>query len=128
MSTNRDIVTAALRMLGVVGATQSPSADDAAIGLSEMNDLFAELESDGIDLGYPPQDSLSDQFPLDRNAEAATKALLAMRLVTYFPSQDIPPSLPIQAQDAKDRLFRDSVLENMEESSTDLPYGTGDWL
>lgn len=123
MSTNRDIVTAALRMLGVVGATQSPSADDAALALSEMNDLFAEMESDGVDLGYPPQDSLSDDFPLDRNAEAATKSLLAVRLITYFPSQDIPPTLPIQAQEARDRLLREAVLANMEEARPALPLG-----
>jgi hypothetical protein len=79
MATNREVITTALRMLGVIDAHSSASAEDAALGLTELNDLMEDLSGEGIDLGYPPQDNVSEDFPLDDNVTAAVKPLLAMR-------------------------------------------------
>jgi hypothetical protein len=124
MATNREVITTALRMLGVIDAHSSATAEDATLGLSELNDLMEDLAGDGIDLGYPPQDNLSEEFPLDDRTTAAIKPLLAMYLMVHFPSQQVPPSLPIRAEGAKKRLQRDGVLANMEEASlTNMPLG-----
>lgn len=117
MSTNRQIVTAALRMLTVLDANETASAEDAELGLTEMNDLMSDLSAEGIDLGWVRQDSLNNDFPLDEIVEAAIKPLLAIYLHSYFPSHNLPGSLPGRAEQAKARLTRDAVLENMEESS-----------
>jgi hypothetical protein len=122
--TNRGLIQAALQMLGVVDAHETASAEDAALGLSEMNDLMADLDADGVDLGYVTQDSVNAEFPLGDSDAAQIKPLLAMRLHTFYPAQKIPESLPIRAGKAEARLYRDAVLENMEEASmTNLPLG-----
>jgi hypothetical protein len=124
MATNREVITAALRMLGVIDAYSAATAEDAALGLTELNDLMEELAGAGIDLGYPPQDNLSEDFPLDDNTAAAIKPLLAMHLLVYFPSQQVPDALPIRAANAMKRLQRVAVLDNREEASlTNMPLG-----
>jgi hypothetical protein len=124
MATNREVITTALRMLGVIDAHSSASAEDAALGLTELNDLMEDLAGDGIDLGYPPQDNLSEDFPLSSGVTSAIKPLLAMYLLTHFPSQQVPDSLPKRADKAHKRLQRDGVLATMEEASlTNMPLG-----
>jgi hypothetical protein len=124
MATNREVITTALRMLGVIDAHSSASAEDAALGLTELNDLMEDLSGEGIDLGYPPQDNVSEDFPLDDNVTAAVKPLLAMYLMVHFPSQQVPDALPIRAANAMKRLQRRAVLGTMEEASlTNMPLG-----
>lgn len=124
--TNRELITSALRMLGVLDADQSASAEDAALGLEQLNDMMLDLAGEGVDLGFPPQDSVSDDFPLDDKEAAAVKPLLAMQLFTYYPSARLPPTLPAKAEANKLRLLRDAVLSNMEEADmSNLPGGEG---
>lgn len=124
--TNREMITAALRMLTVLDADQSPSAEDAALGLSALNDTMLDLASDGIDLGYPPQDNVSDEFPLDDSQSSAIKPILAMYLFTFYPSANLPPTLPARAEASMKRLMRDAVLSRIEEASmSNLPRGQG---
>lgn len=117
MSSNLDVITAALRMLQVVDSTETPSAEDGAQGLSEMNSVFALLAMEGIDLGYPPQDSLSDEFPMDATVEAQIKPLLALHLHAFYPSAQLPEIVPINAARVMTVLRRDAVIANREESS-----------
>lgn len=125
MATNREVITAALRMLSVLDADQtSPSSEDGALCLTEMNDLMASLAVDGIDLGFPPQDNLADDFPLDATVEAQIKPLLAMWLYPYYPAASLPEALPGRAERSKSQLLRSAVLSNMEKSSvTHAPLG-----
>jgi hypothetical protein len=124
--TNRELITSALRMLGVLDADQSASAEDAALGLEQLNDMMLDLAGEGVDLGFPPQDNVSDDFPLDDTEAAAVKPLLAMQLFTYYPSARLPPTLPATAEANKLRLLRDAVLSNMEEADmSNLPGGEG---
>jgi hypothetical protein len=122
--TNRELITTALRMIGVLDAHSSATAEDATLGLSELNDLMVDLEGQGAALGYPPQDNLSEDFPLSDQDAASVKPLLAMRLLTYFPSQQVPPALGMRAEEAGRRLLRDGVLSNLEEARlTNIPLG-----
>lgn len=122
--TNRELIQTALRMLGVVDAHETAEAEDAALGLSELNDLMHDLDGDGVDLGYVTQDNISDEFPLGDSDAAQIKPLLAMRLHAFYPSQSIPESLPIRAMSASQRLYRDAALANIEEASlSNIPLG-----
>lgn len=124
--TNRELITSALRMLGVLDADQSASAEDAALGLEQLNDMMLDLAAEGVDLGFPPQDNVSEDFPLDDTEAAAVKSLLAMQLFTFYPSARLPPTLPARAEANKQRLLRDAVLSNMEEADmSNLPGGEG---
>lgn len=124
MATNLQIVTSALRMLTVLDSTETPSAEDGALGLELMNDVFALLAGDGIDLGYPPQDSLSDEFPMDPTVEAQIKPLLALKLHSFFPSIRLPEVVPAMAAQIMNVLRRDSVISKRRQSSLlHMPLG-----
>jgi hypothetical protein len=124
--TNRELITSALRMLSVIDADETASSEDAALGLDQLNDLMADLAGEGIDLGFPPQDSIADDFPLGDSDAAAIKPLLAIQLFTFYPSAKLPPTLPVRADGCKQRLLREAVLANMEEADmSNLPGGEG---
>lgn len=124
MSRNRDVVTAALRMLQVLDSTETASNEDAQQGLQQMNDMFALLAGDGADLGWPPQDNLSDDFPMDATVEAQTKPLLALHLHAFYPSVNLPEIVPIQARRALSQIQRTIVLQNLEEADLrNIPLG-----
>lgn len=126
MATNREVIDAALEMLGVYDPTEASSSEDASVGLRELNRLMASMVADGIDLGWPTQDNVSDEFPLDETNQSMIESVLAMRLYKFFPSANVPPSLPEEARDAMAKLTRTAVLANMEESSLEhLPRGSG---
>jgi hypothetical protein len=122
--TNREMITAALHMLTVLDADQTAEIADAVLGLSVMNDMMAELASSGVDLGYPPQDNVSEDFPLGETDAAAIKPILAMHLSVYYPSRQPAPALALLAARNEARLTRDAVLANIEEASmTNIPLG-----
>jgi hypothetical protein len=52
MATALDIVTRALRSLRVLASGDTPSADEAADGLTALNDMLFAWRIDGIDLGH----------------------------------------------------------------------------
>jgi hypothetical protein len=124
MATNREVITASLRMLGVLDADETASAEDATLALDEMNSLMATLAADGIELGFPPQDSLSDDFPLDEQAQAQVKSLLAVMLLPFFPAANISPVLAGRADQARTQLARAAVQSDMEESIAAVPMGS----
>lgn len=128
MSSNRDVVTAALRMLTVLDSTETASAEDAQQGLQQMNDMFAMLAGDGTDLGWPPQDNLSDDFPLDSTVEAQAKPLLALHLHAFYPSVALPEIVPVQARRALGQIQRTVVLQNIEEADLrNIPLGESNY-
>lgn len=113
-------------MITVLDADESASIDDARLGLTELNDLMANLSGEGIDLGFPPQDSLSDDFPLDETTEARIKPVLAMALMSFYPSAKPIDTLPTRFENAMNGLRRDAALANMEEATmTHVPLGEG---
>ncbi len=125
MSTNRVVITDALREIHVLDSDEDASPEDAMLALRELNRLMAFLAAEGIDLGFPPQDSLADEFPLDSNAEAQVLPLLSQRLLKHFPSGMPSPSLISDAMMARQQLERAAVLANMEEADlSNLPRGS----
>jgi hypothetical protein len=125
MSTNRQVVTDVLGMLGVLDANETAQVEDASLALRRMNDAFMLLEAEGIDLGYPPQSELSAVFPLDAITEAQIKPILAMALLVHYPSARPFDTLPQISDGAMTQLRRSAVLSNMEESSvTHMPLGS----
>lgn len=122
--TNRELITSTLKMISVLDADQSASNEDAALALSELNATMAYLASRTIDLGYPPQDNVSDDFPLGDAEAEQIKPIFAMRLSIYYPSARPPQWLPLLAQSNESQLLLNAVLGNIEEASlTNLPRG-----
>jgi hypothetical protein len=124
MSTNRQVITSAMRMLSILDADETASSEDVAVGLEQLNDLMAALAADDIDLGFPPQESVSDEFPLDSTVEAQVKPLLAVKLIAMFPGAKPAITLAADADRARSQLARAAVLSIREEAQAAVPLGS----
>ena len=82
--TNSDVVTDALRELGVVSETDSPSAEQGASALRKLNQMLEGWKESGIDLGYFAQTTLSDTCPIPAYAELGVTLALAARLAGSY--------------------------------------------
>jgi len=123
---NLDLITDALRELGVLDRYRSPVPEDASLALRKLNALMSNMEGDGIDLGYFPQTDVNDELPLDDDAAAAVLPIFAIALKINFPSAQIPPELSAWAGSNMQRLLRNAVLLNAQEASmSNLPRGEG---
>jgi hypothetical protein len=61
MATNIDVVTRALRRLGIVAKDDAPGADDEAMGTEVLAGLYAEIAAIGV-LMWPDDDVPSNVF------------------------------------------------------------------
>lgn len=125
--TNLELITDALRELGVIDAFRQPTSEDAALALRKLNHLMADLENDGCYVGYFSQTSTSDDLPISDNDAASVLPLLAMSLSINFPSAVITPALPYMAENNRNRLLREAVKSNSQEVSLPgiVPLGSG---
>jgi hypothetical protein len=100
MSSSAQIVTRALKRLGLVEPGEDPAADMAADGLAALNAMLAGWAADGI--------NVSPDVPLPAKHEEGVTALLAVRL-----SSDYPGSLTSRVQTDADtgmqRLYSDYI-------------------
>jgi hypothetical protein len=67
--TNLEIITAALRLLGVIAETETPSAEQGATGLAVLNDMLEDWSGREIEVGQWPQTELDAEFPGESNIE-----------------------------------------------------------
>ena len=123
--TNLELITDALRELGVVTPFQSPSAEYAEISLRKLNQLMDLLYRDTIDLGYFPQTDVNDTCPMEDSDCNAVMPLLAMSLQVVFPAAEVPPTLPGIAENNRVQLLREAVIENAEVANlSNMPLGS----
>lgn len=62
MATVADIVTRALRRLRIVDATESPSAEDMALGVQALNDMLRAWAGQGVDILQQSEYVSTDTF------------------------------------------------------------------
>jgi hypothetical protein len=79
MTTGRDIVTGALKLLGVLEAGATPSATDAEESLDELNKMALAWDAMGVHTGWTTI-GLDDAFPLEDRHRSGVEALLAQHL------------------------------------------------
>jgi hypothetical protein len=91
--TNVDIIESAYKLLGVVGESQSVSAEQGATGLDTLNQLMNAWAVEDIQLGYFTQTSTTDTCPIPDWAEMGVISALAQQLFTVYPSVQINPGL-----------------------------------
>jgi hypothetical protein len=123
--TNLELITDALRELGVITPFQNPAAEHAALALRKLNQLMDLLARDTIDLGYFAQTDVNDECPMEDSDCNAVMPLLAMSLHTNFPAAEVPPTLPGMAENNRAQLLREAVKDNAEVASlTNIPLGS----
>ena len=123
MATALDIVTGALKLLGVTAA-ESPITDAEAVdGLQSLNDMMAEWEVENISIGYEEIDELDDILYVDDGMEGAIKANLAVYIAPEY-DRVVSPSLEKRATSGK-RMAQASSLSFDVKYPDSLPIGSG---
>lgn len=122
-----ELITDALREIGVIDAYQDPSTEDAELCLRKLNTLVATLKRiDRIEFGYFPQTDVNAELPISDDDAALLMPIFAMAVKINFPAASISDALPAWAASCHASLVRDAVLENVQEANlNNLPRGSG---
>lgn len=83
-ATNLELVTYALLKCNVIDENSSPSPEQGATGLNVLNDMMANMSSDGIKLGWYPATSLASTSPLQNQDVGPIKYLLTAALAAHY--------------------------------------------
>lgn len=108
-----DLVTGSLRSIGVIGETQTPSAEQGQSAVTALNDLMASYEEDQIELGWNPKATTADTVELPLGHVEAIKSLLAMKLAGDY-GVDPPVSVADAASRGYKRLLRMAIQMAMQ--------------
>lgn len=123
-ATNNEVIQDALGLLGVLNEIETLTAEQGAHGLRVLNDLMAEWEAAGIDIGHFPQVNPTEDFPGSYKVLMAVKYALAAALAPFY-GKRLAPEDGIRGERLYGRLVRDAAIAKMTEAETDhLPMGT----
>lgn len=117
--TVQELLTDAYLELNVIRENQALSAEQAATGLRKLNQMLADWEKDGIDLGYYPQTLLTATVPITPDAERGVMLNLVIELAGAFGAQ-VSAATARNASQAYTRLERDAAIV-VEQSLDHLP-------
>lgn len=113
MTTARDIVTAALKKVGVVGVGQPISADDANDAFTDMNDMLAQwtrkrwLVFHEVDVAFLSTGAQSYTVGPSGNFNVTARpARLEAAFVRQIPSSGAQPDLPLRILEAREDYNR----------------------
>lgn len=104
-----DLITDALRRLNVISEIDTPSAEQGSHALAHLNDMFAEMLADDIDLGWNPKPLTTSTCVLPAEHVNTIKAMLALRLVDTY-GATAPQGTVIEATKGYNRLQRQGLL------------------
>lgn len=126
MTTNVEIITDALRLLGVVAETQTASAEQGDVGLRRLNQMIEAWTEDGIELGWFAQSSTVDTAPLPSWAEKGVTSKLAQDLQAIYPSTGLAPWVFDDSLNGFGTILRKAMIEGMRtQSMASMPLGEG---
>ena len=104
-----EYVTDALRYIGVISETETPSAEQGADGVRKLNELMASLEEDGIDLGYAQIADTADTVVIPLGEVRTVKALLAVNMAPIY-GAEITEVVANVAGTGYSRMLRNALL------------------
>lgn len=119
MTTANDIVSGALRKLGVRASETAIEDYEGQDGLEDLNDLAAENHL------FPPVASLSDTINVPREMVGALKLVLAEKLMPDYPNIQLTPALNKQFLEAWDAIWRAKNGKLDVKFPNTVPRGTG---
>lgn len=122
---NSDLISDALREIGVLDETESASAEQGATGLRKLNQMMAQWEESDVKLGYYAQTVLSDTCPIPVYAEVGVTTNLAIKLAPTYGAQ-ISVALAGNALDSYLVVQRTAMNERLPEvDMQNRPFGEG---
>jgi hypothetical protein len=123
--TYADFIRDALGMLGILGETETASAEQADHGLRVLNNLVFDWQGDGVDIPWAAATSATATMTLHERDQQAVLANLALRLAPSY-GVALSPALVDTAQSGWNRVLRDSLTRTARVQRMDhLPIGEG---
>lgn len=120
----REVVQDAFEEIGVKTAEVPLTDDELQSGIRRCNDMLTEWDDIGIIVGYNPVLNGDDIIEVDRNAVAAIKYNLAIRLAPSF-QKIVGSALAALASGTLDVLMASNTdISNIAYPDT-LPLGSG---
>lgn len=119
MATASDIISGALRKLGVRASETQIEDYETADGLEDLNDLG---ESKRL---FPAVSSASDVIRVPRGLEGALKAVLAEKLMPDYADIQLTPTLQKMFNDGWEDIWRQTNNTITVNFPNTLPLGTG---
>lgn len=124
MTTNSDIIEAALRDLGVIAETQTPSAEQGVTCLAELNNMMEVWTENGINIGYFEQSSTSDTCPIPKWAEGGVKSKLGEYLAPKY-GATVSAEHAAKTEALYGMILRKSLVESIEGADmSHMPVGS----
>jgi hypothetical protein len=119
--TNLDLITDALRKIGMIDESATPSAEQGVIGLRLLNQLLAAWAEDGLSFpSWFPQTDNDATTPLPDWAERAVTAALSIEIAAEY-DRPIPEALAVTATNSVDALRRKRFNQALQPSDLNLP-------
>jgi len=126
VSTNLEIITDALRLLGVVSESETPSPEQGAHALRRLNRMIEQWTENDIELGYFAQSNTTDTCPIPLWAERGVISKLAQDLRAVYPSSSLEASVFDDSQNGFGTIARRSLLDKLKPSDmSHMPAGEG---
>ena len=125
--TNQGMLDRAGVLIGAVESGDSLKTEESADLLSALNGMMAMWALEDKDLQYPPQDTLTDTFPLGLWTEEPVAYNLAVRAATLF-DLPVPPDVAFIARSGESFIAKTLINNNLvQKDMSHMPYGGGRW-
>lgn len=126
MSTNITLISDALLDLGVINESETPSAEQGAHALRQLNQMLEAWEEEGIRLGWSEQTDTSEDAPLPPYALKGVTAALALELASsYGGAASVSPALTKKYEDGMALIHRKAALKNLKPQRNTRAVGEG---
>jgi hypothetical protein len=83
-ATNLELVTYAFLKCNVIDENSSPSPEQGITGLNVLNDMMADMQANGINVGWYPQTNIANTSPLQNQDVGPIKHILAGALASHY--------------------------------------------
>ena len=122
--TNQDAIDQAMFYAGILSAGDSANATDSADMLTQLNQMMAAWSVDSKDLQFPPQDTLTDTFPVPAWAESGVIANLGIRACTLF-EMTVTQQLAVLASEGYKLIAKTLINKGLEpRDMSHMPQGS----
>lgn len=114
-------------LIGAVESGNSLTAAESSDLLSALNGMMTMWAQDDKDLQWPPQDTLTDTYPLPLWTEEPVVYNLAVRAATLF-DLSVPPDVAFIANKGESFIAKTLINNNMIPlDMSHMPAGGGRW-
>lgn len=125
--TNGELIRDALGMLGILGESETASAEQSAHGLRVLNDMLFDWANRGVDMQWAAQSSGTATLPINERDVQAVRSALAVALGPFY-GKEPSPLVYAMADSGYARLLRENQQRTMPQALMDhLPMAEGQW-